>query len=89
MTFLFFSEKGVPYLYFTDEEQGDIFRMPTSGGRHESLGISGKITIERPWGMAYNFVQNFIYWTDVTHVGIGRFSLDDGSSDFMLLHTGE
>ena len=89
--FFLFAGQDQPNFYFTDERQGDIFRMSVHGGPAIALNLSTRVRMKSPFALAYDSVRKFLYWTDneTGHKKIGQLSLIDGLIKIMNLGAGK
>ena len=72
-----------------DGHRKDIFKTSVSGGPLVPLNVSLKMRMSTPYGICYDRVRDWLYWTDTDLKLIGRISLRDNTIDVMNLKRGK
>ena len=88
---IFLSGQRKSYLYWTDFDRADIFKMTPCGGPLIPMNVSSQARMKHPDGLAHDTTGNMLYWADAADGNkmIGRVSLLDGQVDTMPLTSGK
>ena len=89
MFFFLFPGHSQAHLYVADDGRSDLFKMSVYGGPLVPLNVSSKVQMSNPYGICYDRIRNWLYWTDSSLKLIGRISLRDKTVDVMNLTTGK